>query len=102
MAGNYPPYLGSRMWISFVFQQKQGHAREVIVCCHMKGSQPILALNIRVSILLKEKACHLDVAVLGRNMERSETLLEKTKRKNMKNTLFKIAILSNPEDIALQ
>jgi hypothetical protein len=52
------------------------------VCGHMERSQAILALHIGVGVLLQQQTGHLDVAILGCNVQWSEALLKTTMQTN--------------------
>ena len=47
----------------------------VVVGGHMQGGKSILALDVWVSSFLKQQTGDLDLAILGRNVQWSETFL---------------------------
>ena len=57
-------------------QQKQSDTDVVVVSGHVERGKSVLALYVRVSFLLQQKSGHLDLAVLGCDMQGSEPFLE--------------------------
>lgn len=51
----------------------------VVVSGHVKRCQAVLATGVRISIPLQQQTSHLHVAILGGDVEGSETLLETAK-----------------------